>query len=206
VHASARRASARGDTIVLIGHPGHEEAEGTLGEAPSSSVLVSTVEDVDRLSVPDPARVSFLAQTTLAVDETADVVARLRARFPEARGAAEEDICYATTNRQDAVRSVAAEADLVLVVGSANSSNSRRLAELAARQGTRAELVDDVSHVRPEWLAGVRTIGLTAGASAPPGLVDEMALALGGLGPVTVTERRTASETVQFSLPREVSP
>jgi 4-hydroxy-3-methylbut-2-enyl diphosphate reductase len=207
VHASARRAAARGDTVVLIGHPGHEEVEGTLGEAPGS-VLVSTVDDVDRLSVPDPTTVTFLAQTTLAVDETADVVARLRSRFPDARGAAEEDICYATTNRQDALRSVASDADLVLVVGSANSSNSRRLAEQAVRQGTRAELVDDVSHVRPEWLAGARTIGLTAGASAPPGLVDELVRALGGLGPVTVTERRTVAETVRFALPPlpEASP
>ncbi|WP_239152280.1 4-hydroxy-3-methylbut-2-enyl diphosphate reductase [Virgisporangium aurantiacum] len=207
VHVEARRAAARGDTIVLIGHSGHEEVEGTLGEAPASTVLVSTADDVDRLSVPDASRVSFLAQTTLAVDETAAVVSRLRSRFPEARGAAEEDICYATTNRQDAVRLIASDADLVLVVGSANSSNSRRLAELAARQGTRAELVDDVSDVRPEWLAGTRTVGLTAGASAPPGLVDDLVGALGGLGPVTVTERRAATETVRFALPplREVT-
>ncbi|WP_203898543.1 4-hydroxy-3-methylbut-2-enyl diphosphate reductase [Virgisporangium aliadipatigenens] len=201
VHAGARRAAARGDTIVLIGHSGHEEVDGTLGEAPERTVLVQSPSDVDGLDVADPTRVTYLAQTTLALDETRDVVERLVRRFPEARGSAAEDICYATTNRQEAVSALAGDADLVLVVGSGNSSNSRRLVEVARRHGTRAHLIDGVRDVRPEWLDGVKVVGLTAGASAPSHLVDEVTAALGGLGPVTVVERRTAEETVTFALP-----
>ncbi|MDT0303024.1 4-hydroxy-3-methylbut-2-enyl diphosphate reductase [Streptomonospora wellingtoniae] len=201
VHAEARRFASRGDTVVLIGHDGHEEVEGTLGEAPESTVLVETPEDVAALEVADPDRVAYLTQTTLAVDETAAVVDALRARFPAVRGPASDDICYATTNRQDALDAIAGESDVVLVVGSANSSNSVRLVELAERRGTPAHLVDDTGEIRPEWLAGVYTVGLTAGASAPPGLVEEVITALGGLGPVTVHEREVARETVHFALP-----
>jgi 4-hydroxy-3-methylbut-2-en-1-yl diphosphate reductase len=199
VHAEARRFADRGDTVVLVGHAGHEEVEGTMGEAPDRTVLVETVEDVGKLDIEDPARVSYLMQTTLAVDEAAEVVDALRERYPDLRGPASDDICYATTNRQDALRAIAEEADLVLVVGSANSSNSVRLVELARRCGTTSYLIDDVGDIEPEWLAGVRVVGLTAGASAPPGLVDEVVAAL---APISVEEREIARETIRFTLPR----
>lgn len=204
VHTEARRFAERGDTIVLVGHAGHEEVEGTLGEAPERTVLVETPEDVAHLRVEDPERVSYLTQTTLAVDETAEVIDALRARFPALRGPGTDDICYATTNRQDALKAIAAEADLVLVVGSANSSNSLRLVELAERGGTPAHLIDDAGDIRPEWLAGVRTIGLTAGASAPPHLVEAVIAALAGLGRVSLSEHEVTRETVRFTLPLSV--
>jgi 4-hydroxy-3-methylbut-2-enyl diphosphate reductase len=204
VHAEARRFAARGDTIVLVGHHGHEEVEGTLGEAPDRTVVVEKPSDVDDIRVDDPLRVSYLTQTTLAVDETKEVVDALRSRYPDLRGPASEDICYATTNRQDSLRAVAERADLVLVVGSTNSSNSVRLVELARRVGTQAHLIDDVTDIRPRWLAGVDVIGLTAGASAPPGLVDSVVRALGGLGPLDVREIETTTETVHFGLPGAV--
>jgi 4-hydroxy-3-methylbut-2-enyl diphosphate reductase len=204
VHTEARRFATRGDTIVLIGHAGHEEVDGTLGEAPENIVLVESAADVERLEVPDPGRVSYLTQTTLAVDEAAEVVDALRAKFPGLRGPASDDICYATTNRQDALRAIADESDLVLVVGSTNSSNSVRLVELAYRQGTPAHLIDDESGIRPEWMEGVRTVGLTAGASAPPRLFEEVVEAIGRLGPITVTERETTRETIHFTLPSSV--
>ncbi|HEV7648979.1 MAG TPA: 4-hydroxy-3-methylbut-2-enyl diphosphate reductase [Actinophytocola sp.] len=201
VHAEARRFAARGDTVLLIGHGGHEEVEGTLGEAPARTLLVQDVAEAWTVEVPDPARVSYLTQTTLAADETEEIVAVLRSRFPALRGPASDDICYATTNRQRALAAVAAEADVVFVVGSANSSNSVRLVELARRGGTPAYLIDDAGDIRPEWLAGAGVVGLTAGASAPPGLVDEV---LAALGPVTVIERVTATESVRFTLPAAV--
>ncbi|MGH3624276.1 MAG: 4-hydroxy-3-methylbut-2-enyl diphosphate reductase [Sciscionella sp.] len=201
VHAEARRFAANGDTVVLIGHAGHEEVEGTLGEAPANSVLVQSVADVEALSVPDQERVSYLTQTTLAVDETTEILAALRRRFPALRGPASDDICYATTNRQDALRAIAGESDLVLVLGSANSSNSVRLVELSHRQGTPAHLIDSLDDIRPEWLDGVRVVGLTAGASAPPGLFDAVVETLSALGSVTVAERETVRETIHFTLP-----
>lgn len=204
VHAEARRYATRGDTVVLIGHAGHEEVDGTLGEAPAQTVLVETVEDVAALSVADPDRVSYLTQTTLAVDETSAVVEALRTKFPGLRGPDSADICYATTNRQTALTAIAQEADLVLVVGSRNSSNSRRLVELAERNGTRAQLVDSAVDVRREWLDGVSVVGLTAGASAPPVLVDELIEWIASLGPVEVVEREVTRETVRFTLPVEV--
>jgi 4-hydroxy-3-methylbut-2-enyl diphosphate reductase len=204
VHAEARRFAAHGDTVVLIGHAGHEEVEGTMGQAPESTVLIEHVNDVAALEIEDVGRVSFLTQTTLAVDETAQVAEALRARFPALRGPASEDICYATTNRQSSLRQLTADADLVLVVGSPNSSNSLRLVELARRTGTRAYLIDDTCDIRPEWLAGVVTVGLTAGASAPPELVYDVIAALGGLGEITVTERQTVREAVHFGLPAAV--
>lgn len=203
VHAEARRFAARGDTVLLIGHATHEEVEGTLGEAPAHTILVAHVAAARTVAVPDPDRVSYLTQTTLAVDETEEIIAVLRTRFPKLRGPGSDDICYATTNRQHALSAVAADADLVLVVGSANSSNSVRLVELARRSGTPAYLIEDAGDIRPEWLAGVRTVGLTAGASAPPRLVDEVVAAL---GPATVLERETATESIRFTLPAAVRP
>ncbi|GAA2931841.1 4-hydroxy-3-methylbut-2-enyl diphosphate reductase [Kitasatospora cinereorecta] len=204
VHAEARRFAARGDTVVLVGHAGHEEVEGTLGEAPESMVLVSTPEDVRELSPAVGGQISYLTQTTLAVDETAEVVGALRERFPLLQEPPSDDICYATTNRQAALKAIVEEADLVLVVGSENSSNSVRLVELARREGTRAELIDRAGDIRPEWLTGVSTIGLTAGASAPPALVTEVVTRLGTFGPVHVEEREIARETVHFDLPSAV--
>lgn len=201
VHAEARRFAGRGDTVILIGHAGHDEIEGTLGEAPERTILVESVADVASVHVEDPARVSYLTQTTLAVDETAAIIDALRARFPEIRGPASEDICYATTNRQNALTDVAAAADLVLVVGSDNSSNSRRLVEVAHRHGAAAHLVDEAGDIRPEWLRDVRVVGVTAGASAPPELVDGVVAALAGLGPISVTETGTVEESVTFTMP-----
>ncbi len=204
VHSEGRRFAARGDTVVLIGHAGHEEVEGTLGEAPERMVLVETAGDVEAMHVPDPSRVSYLTQTTLAVDETADVVSALRRRFPLVRGPGSDDICYATTNRQNALASIVTSSDLVLVVGSGNSSNSVRLVELAHRSGTPAHLIDGPADIRAEWLTDVEVIGLTAGASAPPRLVEAVVSALDGLGPVTAIERETARETMHFGLPPQV--
>jgi len=204
VHAEARRFAREGYTVALIGHAGHEEVEGTLGEAPESTVLVQTAADVAALSPADPSKVAYLMQTTLAVDEAADVASALRERFPQMRAPGSDDICYATTNRQAAVRAVAADADLVLVAGSKNSSNSVRLVERSQRAGTPAHLIDGASDIELSWLSGVSVVGLTAGASAPPAVVEEIIAALSGLGAVTVTERVTTTESVQFGLPREV--
>ncbi|KPC78496.1 MULTISPECIES: 4-hydroxy-3-methylbut-2-enyl diphosphate reductase [unclassified Streptomyces] len=204
VHAEARRFAARGDTVVLVGHAGHEEVEGTLGEAPESMVLVSTPDDVRELPPEVGGQISYLTQTTLAVDETAEVVGALRERFPLLQEPPSDDICYATTNRQAGLMAIVEEADLVLVVGSENSSNSVRLVELARREGTRAELIDRAGDIRPEWLTGVSTVGLTAGASAPPALVTEVVTRLGTFGPVHVEEREIARETVHFDLPSAV--
>ena len=204
VHAETRRFAGRGDHVLLIGHAGHEEVEGTLGEAPGSITLVQTVEDVARLELPDPERVGYLMQTTLSVEEAGEIASAIKARFPAARGPGSDDICYATTNRQQAVRAIADEADLVLVVGSGNSSNSLRLVEVARRSGTRAQLVDDPGGIELGWLAEARVVGLTAGASAPPELVDEVADALAGLGGIKVEAREVATETISFTLPKGV--
>ena len=204
VHAEARRFAADGYLVALIGHAGHEEVEGTLGEAPESVALVETAADVGRLQPPDPAKVAYLMQTTLAADEAAGIAGALRERFPAARGPGSDDICYATTNRQHAARAVAADADLVLVAGSANSSNSVRLVETAQRAGSPAHLIDGPSDIELGWLAGVSTIGLTAGASAPPAVVADIITALGGLGTVEVSERVITTENIRFSLPKEV--
>jgi 4-hydroxy-3-methylbut-2-enyl diphosphate reductase len=204
VHAEARRFAREGYTVALIGHAGHEEVEGTLGEAPASTVLVQTADDVAGLAVDDPSKIAYLMQTTLAIDEAADVAGALRDKFPQMRAPGSDDICYATTNRQAAVRAVAAEADLVLVAGSANSSNSVRLVERSEREGTPAHLIDGATDIDLSWLSEVSVVGLTAGASAPPAVVSEIIDALSGLGTVTVTERVTTTESVQFGLPREV--
>jgi len=204
VHAEARRFAREGYTVALIGHAGHEEVEGTLGEAPESTVLVEHAADVATLQPRDESKVAYLMQTTLAVDEAADVAAALRERFPQMRAPGSDDICYATTNRQVAVRAVAEDADLVLVAGSKNSSNSVRLVERSERAGTPAYLIDGATDIELSWLSGVSVVGLTAGASAPPAVVSEIIAALSGLGTVTVTERITTTESVQFGLPREV--
>jgi len=204
VHAEARRFAAEGNLVVLIGHAGHEEVEGTLGEAPGSMVLVQSAADVAALRPSDPSKVVYLMQTTLAADEADEIVAALIERFPAARGPGSDDICYATTNRQLALRAIAAESDLVLVAGSSNSSNSRRLVETAERAGTPAYLIDRVEDIELGWLTGASAIGITAGASAPPEMVSEIVAALSGLGPVELTERVTATESIQFGLPKEV--
>jgi 4-hydroxy-3-methylbut-2-en-1-yl diphosphate reductase len=206
VHTEARRFADKGYQVVLIGHAGHEEVEGTMGEAPGQMVLAQTADDVARLRPADESRVAYLMQTTLAVDEARSVTDALLTRFPGARGPGSDDICYATTNRQRAVGAIAGDADLVLVVGSANSSNSLRLVETAQRAGTPAYLVEDVGEIQLSWLAGAGVVGLTAGASAPPALVDDVIGALRGLGQVEVEERVVATESVSFSLPKEVRP
>ena len=203
VHAEARRFVERGDSVVLIGHEGHEEVEGTIGEAPGAIHLVERPEHVARLDL-GPGRVSYLTQTTLAVDETEEVVSALRDRFSDVAGPPSDDICYATHNRQQALRNVARRADLVLVVGSETSSNSKRLVEVAGREQTPARLIDDERQIRLEWLEGVRTVGLTAGASAPEQLVSRVVDALGELGAVTAEDVVVTRETTSFRLPREV--
>jgi 4-hydroxy-3-methylbut-2-enyl diphosphate reductase len=204
VHAEARRFASDGYLVALIGHEGHEEVEGTLGEAPDSVALVQTAEDVGALQPADSGKVAYLMQTTLAADEAADIAEALRDRFPAARAPGSDDICYATTNRQRAARAVAADSDLVLVAGSANSANSVRLVETAQRAGATAYLIDGPSDIELSWLAGVSTIGLTAGASAPPAVVQDIITALAGLGTVEVSERVITTENIRFSLPKEV--
>jgi 4-hydroxy-3-methylbut-2-en-1-yl diphosphate reductase len=204
VHGEAARFAARGDTVVLIGHAGHEETEGTLGVAPDSTLLVETAADVAALDLPEDAQVSYLTQTTLAIDETAHVIEALRTRFPALGQPPSEDICYATTNRQRAVASIVDECDVVLVIGSRNSSNSQRLVELAQRSGTPAYPIDGPDDISPEWLDAVSTIGITAGASAPPQLVQQFIDALRARGRITVLERSITTETMRFSPPKQV--
>jgi 4-hydroxy-3-methylbut-2-enyl diphosphate reductase len=206
VHAEARRFADDDHTILFIGHHGHDETVGTMGERPDRTVLVQTVADAERVQVVDRDRVSYLVQTTLAADEVDGIVDVLHRRFPALRGPASDDICYATTNRQLALRAVAGEADLCLVVGSTNSSNSQRLAELAERYGTPAHLIDDVFDIDLRWLAGVRTLAITAGASAPTSLIDDIVASLSGLGPVHVEHRNITEETTTFTLPKEIRP
>jgi 4-hydroxy-3-methylbut-2-enyl diphosphate reductase len=204
VHREVRQFASAGYTIVLVGHEGHDEVEGTVGHAPDRIRLVASVEEAEAVEVDDPARVAYITQTTLAVDETREIIAVLERRFPGLVGPRSDDICYATQNRQDAVRQVARAAETVLVVGSRNSSNSNRLVEVARRAGASAHLIDDEQDIELEWLAGRRTIGLAAGASAPERLVRQVLESLGGLGPVEVEERSVARETVRFGLPREL--
>jgi 4-hydroxy-3-methylbut-2-enyl diphosphate reductase len=206
VHLEAMRFARQGFTIVLIGHKDHDEVVGTLGEAPHCTVLVSNVKDVDRLTVPDPARVAYLTQTTLSLDETRDIVARLRARFPAIQGPPAQDICYATENRQQAVKAVVPKADLLLVVGSQNSSNSRRLVEVCGKMGVPAYLVDDAREVNGRWLEGISTVAVTAGASAPENLVEELIEDLRRRGFSRVEQVEVIDEDVRFSLPPELAP
>src|SRR6476660_4271961 len=174
VHVEAKKFAAQGYTIVLIGHAGHEEVEGTMGEAPDHIVLIETEEDVDRLQVPDPDKIAYISQTTLSVDETRSIINRLREKFPAITGPRTDDICYATTNRQAAVKQMAIECDLVLVIGSRNSSNSNRLVDVARAAGADSHLIDNESQVQEEWLEGARVVGITSGASAPEELVQRL--------------------------------
>ncbi|MGW5383923.1 4-hydroxy-3-methylbut-2-enyl diphosphate reductase [Nocardia sp. NPDC003963] len=205
VHMEARRFAGQGKQIVLIGHEGHEEAEGTMGVAPERTQLVQTAADVADLDLPPDARPAVLTQTTLAVDETTEVIQALRERFPALAQPPSDDICYATTNRQQSADAVVSEAEVLLVIGSANSSNSRRLVELAHRRGTPSYLIDGPEDLDPAWLHGVTVVGITAGASTPPGLVDQVIEALRARGPVRVTVRETTTETMRFALPRGVT-
>ena len=203
VHAEARRFARAGYTIFLIGHEGHEEVEGTTGEAPDAIRLVDG-DASDDLNVADPSRVAYLSQTTLAVDDVNEVLTGLRERFPQMSGPGSDDICYATQNRQDAVKALAHACDLLLVVGSENSSNSNRLVEVSAKEGTPAYLVDDENDVELSWLKGVATVGITAGASAPERLVDRVIASLRGLGTLEVEERQVVDESMRFTLPVEL--
>jgi 4-hydroxy-3-methylbut-2-enyl diphosphate reductase len=204
VHSEARRFASGGFDVVLIGHAEHEEVIGTVGEAPESIRVVRDVGEVEELALDPDRPVAYLTQTTLATDETDEIVAALRRRVPQVASPPASDICYATQNRQDAVRSIARRCDLLIVVGSANSSNTARLVEVAQREGCRAELIEDVTELELGWLAQARTIGLTAGASVPDALVHEVLDSISALGPTKVSEERTAQETVRFALPSKV--
>ncbi|MGH3498357.1 MAG: 4-hydroxy-3-methylbut-2-enyl diphosphate reductase [Nocardioidaceae bacterium] len=204
VHTEVRRFASRDATVFLIGHHDHEEVVGTRGEAPEHVTVVANAKEAARVQVRDPSKVAYVMQTTLAVDEAEQTAAVLRSRFPTLNAPRRDDICYATTNRQQAVRTVARESDLLLVVGSPNSSNSHRLVEVAVGEGVEAHLIDDAGDIDLAWLAGRRRIGVTAGASAPPALVDGLVRCLSGLGPVRVRETSVIEENVQFTLPREV--
>jgi 4-hydroxy-3-methylbut-2-enyl diphosphate reductase len=206
VHLEAIRFAKRGYTILLIGHKDHDEVIGTLGEAPECSVLVETEADVDVLQVRDPAKVCYLTQTTLSLDETTGIIARLKQRFPLIQGPPAQDICYATENRQLAVKAIAPQCQVLLVVGSQNSSNSRRLVEVCRNYGVPAYLIDDESEVNPSWVENVNTVAVTAGASAPENLVQGVIDSLRvrhGFGTVEAVEIK--DEDVRFSLPGELS-
>ena len=204
VHVSARKFAEQGYSIILIGHSGHEEVEGTTGEAPEEITLVETLEDAERVEVPDPDHVAFITQTTLSVDETAEIIAVLRQRFPKIVSSKSEDICYATTNRQIAVKQLAGACELVLVIGSTNSSNSNRLVEVAREHGADSYLIDNAAQVREEWLEGVETLGITSGASAPEELVSELVELFRARGTDDVSELRTVDEDVRFMLPKKI--
>ena len=204
VHVEAKKFAAEGYTIVLIGHAGHEEVEGTMGEAPDHIVLIETEADVDRLEVEDPDKVAFISQTTLSVDETQAIILKLREKFPNITGPRTDDICYATTNRQMAVRQMARECDLVLVIGSSNSSNSNRLVEVARDHGADSYLIDNEEQVREEWLEGKRVVGISSGASAPEELVQRLVGFFRDRGTEDVSEFEVVQEDVRFMLPKEI--
>jgi len=204
VHVEAKKFAAEGYTIVLIGHAGHEEVEGTMGEAPEDIVLVETEEDARRLEVADPERVAYISQTTLSVDETRAIINRLRERFPSIVGPRTDDICYATTNRQAAVKRLAAECDLVLVIGSQNSSNSQRLVDVTREVGTDAHLIDHEGQVQEDWLRGRSVVGITSGASAPEELVQRLVAFFRTRGTSDVQELEVVSEDVRFMLPKSI--
>jgi len=204
VHREALKFAAEGYTIVLIGHAGHEEVEGTMGEAPEHIVLVETEADVDALEVEDPERVAYISQTTLSVDETRAIIARLREKFPGITGPRTDDICYATTNRQAAVKQMAAQCDLVLVIGSQNSSNSQRLVDVARDYGADAHLIDNETQVRDEWLEGARVVGISSGASAPEELVTRLVDYFRARGTEDVSEFEVMREDVRFMLPKSI--
>jgi 4-hydroxy-3-methylbut-2-en-1-yl diphosphate reductase len=204
VHREAVRFAGEGYTIVLVGHDGHEEVEGTMGEAPERIVLVQNEQDVDELEIEDPEHVAYVTQTTLAVDETAAILQRLRERFPSIVGPRTEDICYATTNRQAAVKDMAGTCDLLLVIGSRNSSNSKRLVEVSRDCGTEAHLIDNAGEVREEWLDGARVVGISSGASAPENLVEELVELFRARGVSDISEHEVRREDVRFMLPKPI--
>ena len=205
VHVEARKFAAEGYTIVLIGHAGHEEVEGTMGEVPAGRIaLVETEADVDALEVEDPEKIAYISQTTLSVDETRAIIERLRERFPSIAGPKSDDICYATTNRQMAVRQMARECDLVLVIGSRNSSNSNRLVDVARAAGAESHLIDNEGQVREEWLDGARVVGITSGASAPEELVQRLIDFFRARGTQHVEEFEVLREDVRFMLPKTI--
>ncbi len=204
VHREAVKFAAEGYTIVLIGHAGHEEVEGTMGEAPDHIVLVETEEDVDNLEVADPSKIAYISQTTLSVDETRTIINRLRDKFPHITGPRTDDICYATTNRQAAVKQMAPLCDLVLVIGSRNSSNSNRLVEVAREHGAASHLIDNESQVDEAWLEGVETVGITSGASAPEELVRRLVDFFRARGVDDVSEFEVVQEDVRFMLPKTI--
>jgi 4-hydroxy-3-methylbut-2-enyl diphosphate reductase len=204
VHVEARKFAAQGYTIILVGHAGHEEVEGTMGEAPGQIMLVQSPADVDALEVSDPEHLAYVTQTTLSVDETQSVIARLRERFPAIVGPRRNDICYATTNRQGAVKRLADLCDLVLVIGSANSSNSCRLVEVAREHGAEAHLIDHEGQVCEQWLHDRGVVGITSGASAPEELVQRLVEFFRARGTTDVSEVDGVSEDVRFMLPRTI--
>ena len=204
VHVEAVRFAKEGYSLILIGHRDHDEVIGTLGEAPSVTQVVGSAQEVEDLTVPDPERVAYLTQTTLSLDETLDIVVALKKKFPSIKGPAAQDICYATENRQTAVKHVASEADLLLVVGSDNSSNSKRLVEVACSLRTPSYLIENYRAIKPEWLEGVRTLALTAGASAPECLVEEVIEFLRAKGFTNLREVEVMPENVRFGLPPEI--
>ncbi len=204
VHVEAVKFAKEGYSLILIGHHDHDEVIGTLGEAPLVTQVVGSPEQVESLTVPNPDRVAYLTQTTLSLDETKDIIAALQKKFPNIKGPAAQDICYATENRQVAVKHVASDADLLLVVGSENSSNSNRLVEVARNLGTNAHLIDSCSDIEPDWLENVKTIALTAGASAPECLVEEVVKFLDSKGFGNVEELEVMPENVRFGLPPEI--
>lgn len=204
VHVEARKFAAEGYTIVLVGHEGHEEVEGTTGEAPDSIVLVQTVQDAEELEVEDPSRIAYITQTTLSVDETAEIIEKLKERFPEITGPKTDDICYATTNRQRAVKELAKHCDLVLVIGSTNSSNSNRLVEVARELGCDSYLIDNHTQVEESWLEGMKTVGITSGASAPEELVESLVEFFRERGVEQIEELRVIDEDVRFMLPGKI--
>ena len=205
VHAEGRRYAASGREVVLVGHAGHAEVEGTIGQIPGRVHLVQTVDDVATLEVADPRRLSYVTQTTLSVDDTRSIIAALQTRFPDIVGPDVRDICYATQNRQQAVRELAGQVDVILVVGSRNSSNSNRLREIGAELGRPSYLVEDARALRPEWFTGVASVGLTAGASAPEMLVQGVIDGLRALAPVEVSTLPGVAEDVKFKFPAELS-
>jgi len=204
VHVEAVKFAKEGYSLILIGHHDHDEVIGTLGEAPLVTQVVGSPEQVESLTVPNPDRVAYLTQTTLSLDETKDIIAALQKKFPNIKGPAAQDICYATENRQVAVKHVASDADLLLVVGSENSSNSNRLVEVARNLGTNAHLIDSCGDIEPDWLENVKTIALTAGASAPECLVEEVVKFLDSKGFGNVEELEVMPENVRFGLPPEI--
>jgi 4-hydroxy-3-methylbut-2-enyl diphosphate reductase len=204
VHWQAVRFAEQGYTIVLVGHRGHDEVVGVLGEAPAQMILVESVEDVDALTIPADSEIAFLTQTTLSVDEANVIIARLKERYPQCVGSPKEDICYATQNRQESLKAALADADVVLVVGSENSSNSKRLAEIAAEHGVPTYLIDGPSDIDPGWFHGDEVVAMTAGASAPEDLVEGCVDLLRRTFGAVVDERATCAENVEFPLPVEL--